>query len=101
MSIKWYPIIDYDLCTECGICTNKCKNGVYDLKKAPMPVVIQPENCIQGCKGCGSICPAGAIVYAGDGDKDCLSSSCGCSDDKGVTQAIKKYSVRKMRPMKS
>ncbi len=101
MSIKWYPIIDYDKCTECGICTNKYKNGVYDLEKAPMPVVIQPEHCIQGCRGCGSICPEGAIAYAGDSDKDSTSSSCGCADEQDADPVGKKYSVHRQRSLKS
>ena len=50
MSKTWYPVIDYGKCIECGVCTNKCKHGVYDLNKAPTPVVA-PNNCIQGCQG--------------------------------------------------
>ena len=77
MSKKWYPVVDYEKCIECGTCTNKCKQGVYDLKKAPTPVVIIPENCIQGCHGCGNLCPTQAIKYVGDkGDQ---SEDCGCN----------------------
>lgn len=29
MSEKWYPVIDYEICKECGACFNKCKHEVY------------------------------------------------------------------------
>jgi NAD-dependent dihydropyrimidine dehydrogenase PreA subunit len=78
MSKSWYPVIDYEKCNECGVCTDKCKHGVYDLKKVPTPVVINPDNCIQGCHGCGNICPSEAIEYVGDNPK---SNKCCCSCD--------------------
>lgn len=82
MSKTWYPVIDYGKCVECGACTNICKHGVYDLKKAPVPVVVMPENCIQGCHGCGNLCPSKAILYVGDqkGSENCGFS---CEDESG------------------
>ncbi|HIJ08105.1 TPA: hypothetical protein HA274_01980 [Candidatus Bathyarchaeota archaeon] len=32
-----------------------------DLKKRP--IVTNPNNCVALCSGCGSICPAGAIIH--------------------------------------
>ena len=80
MSKSWYPVIDYELCTECGACVDKCSHGVYDKSKYPSPKVINTDGCIQGCQGCGNLCPSGAIKYVGDaGDKnDC---GCCCSED--------------------
>ena len=66
MSKNWYPIIDYEKCKECGACIKMCRNGVYDRSKAPYPVVVFPEGCIEGCRGCGNRCPNDAIQYAGD-----------------------------------
>lgn len=77
MSKMWYPVIDYLLCQECGACTAKCKNGVYDQSKAPTPVVINPDNCIDHCRGCGKLCPNGAITYVGDNITQ-TESGCGC-----------------------
>jgi len=85
MSKAWYPVIDYVKCIECGACTRKCKNGVYDQEKAPTPVVILPEGCIQGCHGCGNLCPAEAISYVGEQKSkgnDC-GCSCSCTEDNG------------------
>jgi len=86
MSKKWYPVIDYLECAECGACIKMCKHEVYDESKKPSPIVVNGDGCIQGCHGCGNICPNGAIKYVGDdtgwtppngdnGDDDC---SCGC-----------------------
>ncbi len=66
MARHWYPVIDYTRCSECGACTQKCAHGVYNMEKAPAPVVVQPESCIDHCHGCGNICPQGAITYLGE-----------------------------------
>lgn len=77
MSKAWYPVIDYVKCAECGACVQMCAHGVYDKKKAPSPAVVFPEGCVQGCKGCGSACPQGAIQYVGDIGK---KPDCGCGE---------------------
>lgn len=81
MSKTWYPVIDYERCAECGACTDKCKHGVYDLKKAPAPVVVYPEGCVQGCHGCENLCPTGAISYVGDIRKKAKNVGCSCEDE--------------------
>ncbi|NTU89723.1 MAG: DUF2703 domain-containing protein [Actinobacteria bacterium] len=66
MAENWYPIIDESTCTECGTCVNFCPHAVYDTTKAPVPVVENPDGCIDQCHGCGNQCPVGAISYAND-----------------------------------
>lgn len=90
MAKTWYPVIDYFDCMECGACIAKCSHGVYDVSKAPLPVVKNPEACIDHCHGCGNLCPVGAITYVGDntgwmplkGNQSVEESccSCGCSE---------------------
>lgn len=90
MAKTWYPVIDYQICTQCGTCVKKCPHGVYDLAKAPTPVVTNPGACVDHCHGCGERCPVGAISYIGDdtgwtplkGEKTVgeLCCSCGCDD---------------------
>ena len=76
MAEKWYPVIDYGKCMECGTCVAFCGHGVYDVSKAPTPVVVYPLGCVDHCHGCESQCPAGAISYVGDNGGN---ASCGCS----------------------
>jgi len=83
MSKTWYPVIDYEICLECGICTDKCCQGVYDMKKAPTPVVAAPENCLHGCHGCGRLCPSGAITYVGDTNAADNPCDCSCENTGG------------------
>ena len=66
MAKTWYPIIDQSKCTKCGACVKKCGNGVYNKQMYPKPVIVNPIGCIQGCHGCGNLCPTGAITYVGD-----------------------------------
>ena len=66
MAKTWYPVIDYAACSECGLCVEDCPNGVYDRSKAPSPVVMNPESCVDHCHGCGDPCPEGAITYVDD-----------------------------------
>lgn len=88
MAKKWYPVIDILSCVECGTCVNFCSHGVYEKKKAPVPVVIYPDGCVDHCHGCGNRCPQGAIAYVGEdtgwtpperNGKETAQSGCGCS----------------------
>jgi len=84
MARLWYPVIDIISCRECGACVRMCSHGVYDIEKAPAPVVINPEGCVDHCHGCGSLCPNGAITYVGDDTgwvppaRKAEGGSCGC-----------------------
>jgi C_GCAxxG_C_C family probable redox protein len=66
MAKTWYPVIDYLECVECGACIEKCPHNVYDKEKAPSPIVVRPNDCVDHCHGCGNRCPVGAITYVGD-----------------------------------
>lgn len=86
MAKTWYPVINYETCTECGACYKKCSHGVFTLKNT-CPVVTNPDECVQGCHGCGNLCPTGSIEYVGDdtgwtppGKKNSEKESC-CEDE--------------------
>ncbi len=66
MAKTWYPVIDYQICVDCGICVANCPHGVYDKTKEPSPIVLNYESCIDHCHSCGNRCPVGAITYVGD-----------------------------------
>jgi len=77
------PFIDWNKCTGCGICTEKCPTKIpYDfdrmlgVRKAiytpfpqavPNKVVIDKENCLYfksgKCQICKKICPLGAVDF--------------------------------------
>ena len=65
MSINWYPEINYKLCLNCQKCYQKCPHNVYDFIDNKV-IVARGNNCIQGCHGCGNLCPTGAITYVND-----------------------------------
>lgn len=77
MAKKWYPVIDILTCVECGTCVEFCPHGVYDKQKAPVPVVVNPDSCIDHCHGCQKKCPSGAISYVGD-TGDSMEKKLGC-----------------------
>ncbi len=77
MSKEWYPVINIENCIQCGACIEMCPNGVYE-KGTDSPIVINPEGCGYGCKGCQARCPASAIEYVGDTGKE-VSSQCNCA----------------------
>jgi len=60
--IQWFPTIDYDKCSGCMACLNKCKNGVF-IEKDEKPKVVNHYNCVVGCTGCQKVCPTEAITH--------------------------------------
>jgi NAD-dependent dihydropyrimidine dehydrogenase PreA subunit len=60
--IPWYPTIDENLCTNCGICIDFCPNGVYALVEAQTRVA-SPYGCTVGCSQCETQCTPGAIHF--------------------------------------
>lgn len=85
MSKTWYPVIDYMKCISCGMCIDKCKFGVYDTTQHPKPKVINGENCIHKCHGCGNLCPMKAIMYSEEvgNVSDELTENCNCTQSCG------------------
>jgi len=65
MAKNWYPVIDYGKCTGCLTCANFCPHGVYTIRDGK-PWVSNPDACVEFCRGCQKICPAGAINYSAE-----------------------------------
>ena len=84
--INWHPTIDYRKCNGCLSCFRKCKHGVYSLSDGK-PKVTSPKNCVVGCSGCQSVCPAGAISHPPKSyletlaKKDASEISCKCGGE--------------------
>ncbi len=62
---RWYPVIDYDRCTNCMECIDFCLFGVYGVDHQERILVEQQDNCKKGCPACSRVCPENAIVFPG------------------------------------
>ena len=65
MAKNWYPIIDYEKCVGCLSCVDFCPHGVFEVENG-QPVVVNPDNCVEFCRGCQKVCDYEAITYYGD-----------------------------------
>ncbi len=61
--VPWFPIIDYERCTNCKQCLSFCPFDVYSRSEEDKVVVTQPENCKNDCPACARVCPAVAIIF--------------------------------------
>lgn len=59
----WFPVIDYDRCTNCMQCLSFCLFGVYDLDAEQKIDVAQPQRCKTNCPACSRVCPEVAILF--------------------------------------
>lgn len=63
----WFPAIDYDKCTGCGLCLLSCGNSVFTWSmNNNLPTVQNPGGCVLGCTTCGKVCPEDAISFPDD-----------------------------------
>ena len=53
-------VIDYDACTKCGVCYERCPEDVFVLDEDKKPVVKYPYECWY-CGACYIDCKANAI----------------------------------------
>jgi NAD-dependent dihydropyrimidine dehydrogenase PreA subunit len=60
---RWYPVIDYDQCTNCMECMDFCLFGVYGVDHAETLRVVNQDLCRQDCPACSRVCPVGAIMF--------------------------------------
>ena len=59
--IRWYPTIDYEKCSGCGVCFKFCQRGVYTFDEKPH--VSNPYRCVVSCTGCKTQCNEDAISF--------------------------------------
>ncbi len=59
----WFPVIDYDRCTNCMQCLSFCLFGVYDVDAEKQIDVKHPERCKTLCPACSRVCPEVAILF--------------------------------------
>jgi Pyruvate/2-oxoacid:ferredoxin oxidoreductase delta subunit len=59
----WFPVIDYDRCTNCMQCLSFCLFGVYGVDKESRIQVQNNDNCKTNCPACSRVCPEAAIMF--------------------------------------
>jgi Pyruvate/2-oxoacid:ferredoxin oxidoreductase delta subunit len=75
----WFPVIDYDRCTNCMQCLSFCLFGVYGVDGEQKIQVQNNDNCKTNCPACSRVCPEAAIMFpkykAGPINGDVVSDS--------------------------
>ncbi len=59
----WFPVIDYDRCTNCMQCLSFCLFGVYGVDDAGHIQAQHQDNCKTNCPACSRVCPEAAIMF--------------------------------------
>jgi NAD-dependent dihydropyrimidine dehydrogenase PreA subunit len=59
----WFPVIDYDRCTNCMQCLSFCLFEVYGVDGNDKLTVQNPSNCKTDCPACSRVCPEVAILF--------------------------------------
>ena len=66
--IPWYPTIDQDICTACGLCVSACKHGTYEFSDDTKVFVANAYYCEVFCESCKFQCPVEAISFPNRGE---------------------------------
>ena len=59
----WFPVIDYQRCTNCMQCLSFCLFDVYGVSKEGKIQVQNQTNCKTDCPACSRVCPEVAILF--------------------------------------
>lgn len=61
--LPWFPVIDYDRCTNCMQCLSFCLFGVYGVDEEQEIQVQNEDKCKTNCPACSRVCPEVAIMF--------------------------------------
>lgn len=59
----WFPVIDYERCTNCMQCLSFCLFGVYGVDGENRLQVQNNDSCKTNCPACSRVCPEAAIMF--------------------------------------
>ena len=59
----WFPVIDYQRCTNCMQCLSFCLFDVYGVSEKGKIQVQNENNCKTDCPACSRVCPEVAILF--------------------------------------
>ena len=83
LSQRWYPVIDYDQCTNCMECMDFCLFGVYGVDHDSILRTVQQDQCRADCPACARVCPVGAIVFPKYKTNQTIAGSSEAKEDRG------------------
>ena len=89
---RWYPVVDYGRCQNCGECAEFCLFGVYGKRADGTVIAENPEACKPGCPACSRVCPAQAIMFPLYTDDDAIAGS-----DQGQIQPFDAATLARIR----
>ena len=61
--MPWFPVIDYERCTNCMQCLSFCLFGVYGVDDEKVIQVQNQNQCKTNCPACSRVCPEAAIMF--------------------------------------
>ncbi len=59
----WFPVIDFDRCSNCKQCLSFCLFGVFGIDEYGTIEVRNPHKCKNECPACSRVCPEVAIIF--------------------------------------
>lgn len=59
----WFPVIDFDRCTNCMQCLSFCLFDVYAVDANEKITVQNQDKCKTDCPACSRVCPEVAILF--------------------------------------
>lgn len=59
----WFPVIDFDRCTNCMQCLSFCLFDVYGVAADGQIEVRNQDKCKADCPACSRVCPEVAIIF--------------------------------------
>ncbi len=59
----WFPVIDFDRCTNCMQCLSFCLFDVYGVDSNDVIEVRNNDHCKTDCPACSRVCPEVAILF--------------------------------------
>ena len=59
----WFPVIDFNRCTNCMQCLSFCLFDVYGVNGDGKIKVQNQSNCKTDCPACSRVCPEVAILF--------------------------------------
>jgi len=59
----WFPVIDFDRCTNCMQCLSFCLFDVYGVDAEQSIRVANADKCKTNCPACSRVCPEVAILF--------------------------------------